>query len=359
MQRQNFIDWMKAVGMFVIVFGHVIGSPYHIFNLVSQPVYTKQLGVCFFIFVIGWGLANEKRNTFQVVFNRLFPVYFYGVIFALLLSVLYYFTVGNLVESNYLPFFLGSNVFFNFFPGNPTTWYIGTYLHVLLFWFFFMRGKRITLPLVILGSVCEIAIRASLIYADLDFVAYMTLPNWLTVFLLGAYLHQQRDTGWDVGTIVLAAFWVVIFALWSSDLNTFIYHDSFPFREIAGVDNLHAVVPSLQRSLLISFVYIFSTFVLFQVFRRLPELGIINFFARNSLITFILHMPLIQAFAQPFYSLFDNVLLAQWIYIFVVFIGCALISEVINKIVNVNYFKSIAWNIFEKIFGRFMQPKAN
>ena len=70
--------------MFLIVYGHVVGDPFNPFNQITQPAYTKQLGVAFFVFITGWSLANDNRNGLRVVFNRLFAIYFYGILFALL-----------------------------------------------------------------------------------------------------------------------------------------------------------------------------------------------------------------------------------------------------------------------------------
>ena len=103
--RQSFIDWMKAVGMFLIVFGHVVGPP---FNQFTQPIYPKQLGVAFFLFITAWSLANESRSGYRVLFNRIFPLYFLGICFALFLSVVLIFVKNDTNPSNYLPFYSGS-----------------------------------------------------------------------------------------------------------------------------------------------------------------------------------------------------------------------------------------------------------
>ena len=114
MERQSFVDWMKALGMLLIVAGHIVGDPYNIYNSVSQPVYTKQLGVAFFIFITGWGLANETRDGLRVVFNRIFPVYLIGFVFAVLLSLIFFVIGHDINESNYLPFIGGINVILNY-----------------------------------------------------------------------------------------------------------------------------------------------------------------------------------------------------------------------------------------------------
>ena len=353
MDRQSFIDWLKAVGMLAIVIGHIVGGPYDLFNLVRQPVYTKQLGVCFFIFIMGWSLANEQRTSFKIVFNRVFPVYFYGISFALILSCIYFFTIDDINESNYMPFFLGINVFFNNFPANPTTWYIGTYLHVLLFWFVFIRGRQITKAHLLGAVIVEISIRAFLMYLDKNFIAYMTLPNWLTVFLLGGYLFQRKDTSWQPKTVMLVFVWAIIIIFWASPLNTLISPKSFPFRALMIND---AWAPIL-RSCLVTIIYVVNTYVFFEIFRRLPKLAIIEFFARNSLITFIIHMPLIYAFNTTVYAYFDAVWSQRLTFIIIIFVGTAIISEIIQKFVNLGYFQSKAWDISSKLMAMVTNKK--
>jgi hypothetical protein len=356
MERQGFIDWMKAIGMLAIVIGHIVGSPYELFNLVSQPVYTKQLGVCFFIFIMGWSLANEHKSTFKVVFDRVFPVYFYGFFFALLLSSIFIFTIGDINESNYLPFFLGINVFFNNFPANPTTWYIGTYLHVLLFWFLVIRGNRITKNHLVISIICEITVRAFLLYLNKDFIAYMFLPNWLTIFMLGGYLFQKKDTSWQPKVIGIIVIWVIGVALWVSPLNTLIVGKSLPFRGVLTAGIVSNAWAPILRSCLISMVYIVNTLVFFEICRRLPKLKLVEFFARHSLITFIIHMPLIYASHQTVYPYFDNVWSKKLALIVIIFVGTAIISHIIGRLINVGYFQTKVWilstQIRTKYFGK-------
>lgn len=99
----HFIDWMKSLGMFLIVFGHVAGGS---ILYLTPPINAKQLGVAFFIFTVGWGLARESRDRLQVVYNRLFPVFLLGLGFAVVMSAVVFVTQRGLNKSNYLPFFL-------------------------------------------------------------------------------------------------------------------------------------------------------------------------------------------------------------------------------------------------------------
>lgn len=357
MHRQGFIDWMKALGMLLIVFGHVVGDPNNLFNLISQPIYTKQLGVCLFIFIMGWSLANEHRTDFRVVFNRLVPIYFYGVLFTLLLSVIFFFTKGDINESNYLPFFFGLNVLINYFPANPTIWYIGTYIHILLFWYFCLRGKPITKKLIIQGFVVECVIRAVLLAINQDFVAYMILPNWLTVFLLGGYLSSKKDTQWEPKALLSLVLWILILALWASPWNTLFSSGSLPFRDLTLASESASAFVIPAKSLIISFVYLGNTWMLFELLRRLPKLQWVVFFARNSLITFIIHMPLIYGLMGVVYEQIGHSWLGRLTLIMIIFVGCTLISELLQRLINMRSIQEKSWQISADIYARMQRAK--
>ena len=352
MLRQGFIDWMKAIGMLLIVVGHVVGSPNSVFNLITQPIYTKQLGVCLFIFVMGWSLANERRTDFRVVFNRLVPVYFYGLLCTLIFSLIFIFTKGDINESNYLPFFLGLNVMINYFPANPSIWYIGTYLHILLFWYCFLRTTPITFTLVLQGAIVECLVRAVLLYFNQDFVAYMLLSNWLTVFLLGSYLAAKTDTQWQLKVIMLMLLWGIILVVWSGSWNVFFSAEGIPFRDIT----LSEASPSASLipgySLLITIIYAVNTWGLFELFRRLPKLRLVEFFARNSLITFIIHMPLIWGLMGEVYSWFEWEWLGRLCLILIIYVGCALFSEMVQRRINIKSVLEKSWHIASIIYER-------
>jgi len=342
---QNFIDLMKALGMFLIIYGHVVGDPYNLYNLLAQPVHTKQIGVAFFVFLTGWGLANSTRQPLRTVFNRIFPFYFYGILFSLFLSVLFFFLKDNINLSNYMPYVLGVNVFFNFFPANPTTWYIGTYLHILLFWYFFLQGKAIRKRHLAVAFIIENVVRCIFMAWDQDFIAYMMLPNWLTVFLLGMYLHKKRQEPTSSFVFVLIIAWVGVFVFSTGVANVIGFDGAFPFREMTSDFSLS--VPF--ESLLISATYIVHTLLFFEIARRLPGHGVISFFARATLITVIIHMPIILETHKYFYKLFASNDTARIVFVFVIFIGTALISEIIQRNVDIKSVANKTWNIIERI----------
>jgi len=345
MKHQNFIDLMKALGMFLIVYGHIVGDPFNLYNQLTQPVHTKQIGVAFFVFLTGWGLANNVRPPLRTVFNRIFPFYFYGILFALFLSVLFFFMKDDTNPSNYMPYVFGVNVFFNYFPANPTTWYIGTYLHILLFWYFFMQGKTIGKRHLLLAFVVENVVRSILMSWQQDYVAYMLLPNWLTVFLLGMYLHQKKQLPTSPFVFVLIIAWIGVFVFSTNVANAIGFDDEFPFRNMTS--NFPLSIP--VESLLISATYIVHTLLFFEIARRLPGHSIVSFFARATLITVIIHIPIIFETAQYFYQLFDSKDVARIVLIFVVYIGTAVIAEIINKSVDIKAIGNKAWNIMEQI----------
>jgi fucose 4-O-acetylase-like acetyltransferase len=285
--RLPFLDWLKCLGMALIVFGHVSTSTDHL----TPPIYPKQLGVAFFLFAAGFALARERRPTGEVLFRRLFEVYLFGIGFALLMSVVQLARVGDPNESNYLPFVLGINVGFNNFPANPTTWYIGTYLHALMLWGLVLRRVQVR-PWMLLATVlAEVAIRAALAQTVGLFVAYMALTNWATVFLMGIYCGQRSTeeappiggaVRWLAGMVLLGISWNLL-------AGSQVSSRSFPFMSMAVGPRALSLA---ARSAAVSVVYIGFTWMAYQVTRRLPESATVRFLARNTLLIFIAHMPI-------------------------------------------------------------------
>jgi len=340
---------MKAFGMFLIVFGHVIGDPQNIYNLVSQPAFTKQIGVAFFVFITGWGLANNRREPLRAVYNRIFPFYFWGILFAAFLSVLFLIIKGDTNPSNYLPFFFGVNVFLDYFPANPTTWYIGTYLHLLLFWYIFLQGKKISASHIAAAFIVENFVRCFLLYINQDFVAYMLLPNWLTIFLLGMYSHEKRQqtSARTAGALLIV---LAIFQLAWYQLTSLIgFGGAFPFRNM-GSDSLIAIP---IESILISVVYLVNTYLFFEIARRLPGHRYITYLASATLITVIIHMPIVFNTHKYFYSFFEDKFSAKLIFIFIIYFGTAIIANLIQKHANITPAREKAWSLLSEALMKY------
>ncbi len=346
--HQNFIDWMKAVGMLLIVAGHVIGDPYSAFNQIAQPAYTKQLGVAFFVFIVGWGLSNVRQPSFYTVYSRLFAIYFWGILFALFFTCLFYLSKSQLQLSNYLPFMVGINVVFNNFPANPTTWYIGTYIHILLLWFFFLRHHPVSKLTIALALVIENGIRIPLLMSDQNFIAYMLVPNWLTVFVLGCYLHQQADRPSMKKAMIIAMAWLLVAVTWTYVMGYLSFGKGLPTRSI----DLAQPWASVLQSSLISLVYLLSTWLFFQFARCLPASRLVRFLARNTLINFIIHLPIIFAFHPTWYAWLDNFqpIERRISLIFLVYISCAVVSEILHRLFPYQRLKQPLWQLLLPLF---------
>jgi hypothetical protein len=278
-----FVDWLKAVGLLLIVYGHVAAA-----TTVSwtPPVYPKQVGVAFFVFVTGFTLAREQRGARRVVFNRYFEVFFFGACFALLMSGVGLVLWSDPNESNYLPLFFGANVLMNDFPANPTTWYIGTYLHLLLLWAILLRPLRIGLRVLIAALIIEVIARTILIDMAGRFVAYMLFTNWLGVLVIGLWYGRSHPGLFDQRrrSILL---WVAVMIAWSLVMMRVPWVLTFPLMSLSTP----GLTGTLVEGILPSLVYLGFTCGACVTALHLPAFRPVRFIARNSVFVFIAHMP--------------------------------------------------------------------
>ncbi len=338
-QRINFIDWMKCLGMFMIVYGHVASKT---IEFMTFPIYPKQLGVAFFVFVIGWYLAKEKRDRALIVYNRLFQIFLYGIGFAIFMSIVIFIIKGDLNESNYLPFMLGANVLFDSFPANPTTWYIGTYIHLILIWAIFLHRIRIKAWMICAWLIVEIMIRAVLMPRGL-YRAYMIFPNWGGVLLLGMYFGQKdrADCSLDIRfPIYLLGYMVMIF-LWTILTKLLVGAHAFPFKEL-GVSE--GFLKQIVRSVLVSSLYVTHTWFMFELTRRIPAARIVRFFSRNTLLIFIAHMPLWYAIDVPLRKMLHSYPIFVCAAVTVLFVGLGAASEITSMIIKPVQIRDWIWN---------------
>ncbi len=326
-----FIDWLKCLGMLVIVYGHVAGwAPL----ATMPPILSKQFGVALFMFIIGYSLSRETRSRWRVAFNRLFEIYLFGLALALILSVTTYLSIGRLQISNYAPFLGGANVIFNFFPANPTTWYLGTYLHVILLWAAFGYRLRVTTAILLGSLLIEITVRALLIETAGRFVAYMLLTNWSTPLLLGAWYGQRSGAAGPQRSI---GAWPAVLGLtgglvlWAAVAAHLPFTPEFPFMKLAVGDPF---VGSLVVSALISALYAGVTWLTFQAVLKLPAPAPVRFVARNTLIIFLAHMPLYYVMEPALAGWIDSRLLRSVLYAVASVIGLGLLSEGLHRLVK-------------------------
>jgi acyltransferase-like protein len=338
----HFIDWMKSLGMLLIVYGHVAGDS--IMHL-TPPIYAKQLGVAFFIFVIGWGLARESRHRFQVVYNRLFPVFLLGLGFAIVLSAIVFLTQRDLNESNYLPFFLGINVLLDDFPANPTTWYIGTYIHMLLLWALVLHKVRVRLWMVGIAAVGEILFRSAMLDTGALFRTYMVLPNWATVFLLGMYAGNRKQEAKPATLPMYMLGLTVLLIAWTLGMRQLALDEAFPFRNFVGATGAAVV---LVRSACVTFLYVAYSWLVFEVTRRLPGYAIIAFFARHTLFIFIAHMPLLFALQQPLHHIIPSYGPRIVLLMLILYPGLAIASAVVMRWVQPMMLRDMLWTLLSQ-----------
>jgi peptidoglycan/LPS O-acetylase OafA/YrhL len=337
-EYQPSIDWLKAIGLTLIVVGHFADAA---MLTLLPPIYPKQIGVALFLYAAGYGLAREHRSTWHVLSRRLFDVYLYGLAAALLISVIGLATIGNALESNYLPFVGGVNVVLDDFPANPTTWYIGAYLHILLVWGLVLRRldlRHRTLAIILVG---EVIVRAALIQSAGAFVAYMNVSNWMTVFALG--LMEGRAPAFPIdrtanvvhrgpllSSWTAAALLVAFVVAWTTVLAWMPVSMGFPFMRIAPSGPASA----LATSAAVSTLYLVCTLLTVRAVRSVPAPAVVRFVARNTLIVFIAHMPLYYAM-QPIVRAATTAYWLRVLLYLIVGYGAALIaSEVIQRLTH-------------------------
>jgi fucose 4-O-acetylase-like acetyltransferase len=322
------IDWLKAIGITLIVFGHVAHGA--IAGLVP-PIYPKQFGVAMFLYATAYGLARERRESWRAIANRLFEMFLFGLAVAGVLSGIGFALDGDIRESNYLPFIGGINVALDYFPANPTTWFIGMYLQILLLWAVVLRQIRVSASLIALVAVCEIVIRALLMEWAGNYVAYMNVTNWLTVFLLGAWGGQQRkvpmvDGPWWRAGVPLA----LLVTVWSSTIGRVVALDSFPFMRLGEPD----VIGTLVTSLAVTFLYVTVTLMTLATVSSFTAPAVVRYVARNTVIVFIGHMPIYFALQPVLKAAIPN----YWAVVLIQMVPCYFallwLSEYVRRLVE-------------------------
>jgi peptidoglycan/LPS O-acetylase OafA/YrhL len=328
--RCDAVDWLKAIGITAIVYGHVA----HATTVpLTPPIYLKQFGVALFLFATGFTLAREQRSPAAVVIKRLTPVYVLGLGMAALMTAIGLASGSGLAPSNYLPFFGGANVLFNGFPANPTTWYLGTYVHALLLWALLLRRGRITMALALAMLAIEIPVRTMLIAWAGPYIAYMMLTNWLAVFLAGIAWgarpdHQPRGSS----APYLAALGGGL-AAWALTMKAVGFTPAFPFMTI---DRWPLLAGTVAISAAASILYLSATLLTFGAMRRVPAPGPVRFLSRHSLVIVLAHMPIFFAL-NPVLSVMGVSYAAKVVIHMVIYLpGLAWLSAIVVRVVQPN-----------------------
>ena len=340
------MDWFKAVGIFLIVFGHLDGD---LTNTMTAPVMLKQLGVVLFVFIMGWQLSQDKRGTKLIVFNRLFKILFWSVGFAVFMSILGLVFEGKFYRSNYMPFFAGVNVLFDFFPANPTTWFIGTYIHIVILWAVFFKKIRVSKKLIAFSLVSEILIRGFLMNYGLQ-RAYMLFFNWQTVFFLGLYCGEHRSKEKPGSLWVHCLIYGGAIFLWAVANAWPEMAKNFPFRIVqAGSGQFNFMVTSMM----VTMVYTGHALLFYHLARRLPGMKMIRFFSRNSMIIFLAHMPLWYFIAPHMRTLIEFHPLRIVADLAILYLGIGLVSSLIVRLIPADRIKTL---VYQQVFFRNETP---
>lgn len=338
---QSWIDWLKFLGMVIILGGHsgmddLIGERFN-------PINPKQLGVAFFVLITGFTLANCPRSPFQTVVRRYSMVFVCGLLLAMLLSCVGLLQRGDISESNYLPFIAGLNtVWENAFPANPSTWYVGTYLHLLIVWAVLLRHFRPSWMLFLFLSVLEISVRAVWMTFHRDFNAYMCVTSWLPMLMAGLILGRNMSKNLAVPggshrpnlfknpwlPAVAGALLVVFLATWSQLVVYWEITKSNPFGRIPSSS---AVVSSLVTSMAVSLQYAVYTAAILAIVFRLDCPQWVRFLSRHTLWVFLAHMPVRDWVTPLYYPWIEPGWIRQMVNFLVLFVGLAWISEALMR----------------------------
>ena len=316
---------MKALGMTVIVYGHVTRAV-----PLTPPIYPKQFGVAFFLFASGFTLARDRRPAMEAVYRRLFQTWLFAFVLAAGLAVAGAMSGSGLTLSNFLPL-VGANLIFDNFPANPTTWYLGTYLHLVLLWAIWLRRIQVRRWMVVAAFALEIPLRALLIASAGRFIAYMLLTNWMAVFLFGLAQGAEPDEEMPRSPLPYAVGGVAAIVVWGLATRTLPLELTVPFMTLRGWP---PVAGLLAVSAAVSALYLCATAVAFEATRRVAAPAAVRFIARNTPIIFLAHMPLFHAL---------HPLLVAWqvgyvprvaVELLINLVGLGLVSEAIRSLLE-------------------------
>jgi hypothetical protein len=182
-------------------------------------------------------------------------------------------------------------------------------------------------------ALAEIVIRGFLMERVGLFPAYMLVTNWATVFLLGlVYGHRAPEAPPRATDLVLPLSLVVLLIVgWPRFAWPLLGpRDSFPFMRFTTGS---AVVDLGLTSAAVTLLYTAYTWAIYRITRRLPDWAPVRFFARNTLLIFIAHMPIYFAL-QPRLASRIGKSPAIIILFLLCFVGLALVSEAIQRLLR-------------------------
>jgi len=337
---------MKALGMTVIVYGHVTRAV-----PLTPPIYPKQFGVAFFLFASGFTLARDRRPVMEAIYRRLFQTWLFAFVLAAGLAVGGAMSGSGLALSNFLPL-VGANLIFDNFPANPTTWYLGTYLHLLVLWAIWLRRIRVRRWMVLAAFALEIPLRALLVASAGRVIAYMLLTNWMAVFLFGLAQGAEPDDEMPRSPRPYAVGGVAAIVLWGLATRALPLELTVPFMTLRGWPPAAGL---LAVSAAVSALYLCATAVAFEATRRVGAPAAVRFIARNTPIIFLAHMPLFHALHPLLVAWHVGYVPRVAVQLVVNLVGLALVSEGIRSLLE----RSHLYTNLVRAFGRDAHARAS
>jgi len=311
--------------MTVIVYGHVTRAV-----PLTPPIHPKQFGVAFFLFASGFTLARDRRPVVQAVFKRLVQTWLFAFVLAAALAIGGALSGSGLALSNFLPL-VGANLLFDNFPANPTTWYLGTYLHLLVLWAIWLRRIRVRRWMAVAAFALEIPLRALLMATTGRFIAYMLLTNWMAVFLFGLAQGAEPDEEMPRSSLPYAVGGIAAIVVWGAATRALPLELTVPFMTLHGWP---PAIGLLAVSAAVSALYLCATAVAFEATRRVAAPAAVSFIARNTPIIFLAHMPLFHALHPLLVSWHVGYVPRVAVELLVNLVGLGLVSEAIRSLLE-------------------------
>jgi len=163
------------------------------------------------------------------------------------------------------------------------------------------------------------------------------------VFLLGMSMRDRAQEAKHAALPVYVLGLTILLITWTFGMRQVALDGAFPFRNFVGMAGSAVVLP---RSACVTFLYVAYTWLVFEITRRLPGYAIVAFFARNTLLIFIAHMPLLFALQQPLNSMVPSYWPRMALSMLILYPGLAIVSELTMRMLQPEKLRDALWVLF-------------
>jgi hypothetical protein len=137
----------------------------------------------------------------------------------------------------------------------------------------------------------------------------------------------------------------ILLIAWTFGMRQVALDEAFPFRNFVGTAGSAMV---LTRSACVTFLYVAYTWLVFEVTRRLPGYAIVAFFARQTLLIFIAHMPLLFTLQQPLRNMIPSYWPRIGLLMLILYPGLAIVSEVVMRLLQPAKLRDALWTLLSQ-----------